>query len=321
MLQLFCAFSASWSDRIMAATSYIALDNLGYKYQSAMSKIFLDAGDTDLAVQPWLTSAWMNYVERPPFNFKGFNHWRNMRKPYNPENISEIPDYFDSDNLLSNVQEMNRSLIKGEATKTWPYAFSLKVLFAGIPDLHAPLHASEYFSSDFPDGNRNGKLFNIIVDGKKTNLYDFYETGCGLTPLTSEINESFITEVKELVDDILEQYSFRPSAFSYQEIQRWHDISYSDSVSIYKSLKPGDTITDKQIATCQQNTMLQIIKAAQWIYSFMQKTTILEFASHVTTSYATATPLATTEVMAWSLAAILAPFTALLIWKKHCSKP
>jgi hypothetical protein len=304
----------------MAAVSYIALEKLGRNYQAAMSKIFLDSGDTDLAARPWLVSAWMNYVERPPFNFMGFNHWHNMRDPYNPQNLS-IPDYVESDSLVANLQKMKSSLIDGDATKTWPYSLCLKILFAGIPDLHAALHTTEYFSSDFPDGDRNGKLFKINVKGQETNLYDFYETGCGLSPLTSTINENFITEVKELVDAVYEQYSFKPTTFSYNDIQTWYNNSYKDAVTIYKNVKPGDTITDEYIEKCQTSTALQIIRAAQRIHAFMQQSTLLTVASHVTELDPPEAPLATSEVMAWSLAAILAPFTALLIWKKHCSKP
>ena len=218
---------------------------------------------------------------------------------------------------------MNDSLIVGKAKTSWPVSMCLKVLFAGIPDLHAPLHLIEYFSSDFKDGDRNGKLFKVNANGKETNLFDFYETGCGLTPLTSTIDDKFLTEVKELVDSVMEHYSFKTETITNSSFQKWHDNNVKDAKTIYNKIKPGHTFSETEISKCQSDMLLSIIRSAQRIFAYVKLTSILDFAESLSDLEISqpGVQIATSEAMAWSLAAILAPFTALLIWRKHCSKP
>ena len=313
----FSCFSASWSEKIMATVAHIALEKMGNQYQANLSKIFLDTGDFDLAVRPAQTGAWMYYVERAPFNIKSFNHWHFVKTPYNPENLS-IPNYVDDDSLVANMKDLNSSLIKGEASTTWPYSLCLKIAFSSIIDLQAPLHTIEYFSSDFPDGDRSGRLFNVIANGKETNLFDFYESGCGLTPqLEATYDSSFWSEVKEFADQLLEDFSWRTETVNQNSYQKWADTQYDWTIqNIYSLVKPGSTITQDMISDCQYNTRLQMIRAAERLYAYLQQTKMVEVKS----DQVPVSPMSTSEVMAWSLAAVLSPLAALLVWKKHFSK-
>ena len=317
MLPLFCTFSLCWSEKLMATIGKIVLDKMGRQYQANLSNIFLDSGDFDLAIHPAQTPSWLYYVERAPFNIKSFNHWHFTRKPYNPENL-KIPDYQDQDSLDANIGDLNESLVKGTAKKTWPYSFCIKILFAGIPDLQAPLHTVEYFSSKFPDGDRNGRLFNIYVNGRETNLYDFYESGCGLSPLQGEYDEKFWSDVKELADDLLEENTWKPENVNQNSVSKWSQMNYNWTVeNIYQKLSPGDTVPQSMITECQTYTKKQMFRAAERLYGFLEQAKMITVSGNNQTPEP---PMSTSEVMAWSLAAVLAPLTALLVWKKHCAK-
>lgn len=318
MLPLFISVGACWSEKLLTTVSYIVMQKMGKAYQANLSSVFLAAGDTDLVTHPARIGAWMSYVERPPFNFHGFNHWHFKRTPYNPTSYSPIPDQVDNDNVVSNVIEMSNDIYKGTTKRSWPLAFSMKVLFAGVCDIHTPLHLTEYFSSDFPVGDQNGRLFNVNYNNQKTTLFNLYETGCGLdNKLQATYDTAFWNDVKELADELLEDYNFVPKHFSQNEINDQAESTYDYTVkNIYSMIKPNEKVSDEMINECQTHTKQMMRLSAERLVYILNGSTI--HAQKVEKVPYT-TPLSTSEMIAWSLMFILAPYTGFLIWKKHCA--
>ena len=318
MLSLFLPVGLCWSEKLLSTVSQIVLDKMGKAYTANLSSVFLAAGDTDLVSHPAKVGAWMSYVERPPFNFKGFNHWHFTRQPYVPKEFGQIPSQIDNDNLISNVMEMSDDIYKGSTKRSWPLAFSMKILFAGVCDIHTPLHVSEYFSSEFPNGDQNGRLYEVVYKGQKTNLFAVYETGCGLDEnLQATYDESFWNDVKDLADNLLEDFKFVSKKFSRTEITAQNATTYQYTVDkIYSLVKPGGELTTEMINECQSHTRDMMRLAAERLVYILNGSTIhaqrLEKIPYTT-------PLSTSEMVAWSLMFILAPYTAFLVWKKHCA--
>ena len=58
-------------------------------------------------------------------------------------------------------------------------ARQLRFLLHFIGDVHQPLHAADYFSAQFPSGDRGGNSWPITGAGYATNLHSYWDQGLG----------------------------------------------------------------------------------------------------------------------------------------------
>ena len=345
-LSFFSIFSFSFSEKLSVAITKIALQKSKTDITNQLKTIFSLSGDWDLIDHPEQVGAWISYVERPPFNIKSFNHWRFYSDPYIVDSSISAPDTIDYDNLKSNLidQQVFGNVMYGATSRSWPYAFHFKLLVSSLLDIHSPLHTSTLYSSDFPNGDRNGREFIVIFNDNETSLYDLWETGCGMTNLTSEFTPSFYKDIDSFIDEFMKSNTWEDKSFSLNDVFTQIEENKKYTIEeIYNKTKPGDAITYDYIQKCQKHTKEAMLLAAERLASFFSEMNIPQFTAKYSPTeqekaeagpqgyYYNGTSQSKYDdvfsgviqsldfnILAYTILCMLAPFTFLLIWKKHC---
>ena len=294
---------------MLAVAGTIGFEQFSYAQQKKLLEIFENAGD-EFTRCPQAT-AWLYYAERPPFNIKSFNHWHFVSTPITEPEGRTVVSHIDIDNLAANLQSINDTVIEGNNQRTWPYAFSLKLYLSSQCDIMSPLHVSEYFSDEFPNGDRNGRDFYVQMNGKTISLYDAWESGCGAfsTSMNFESDVDW-NEVDALRDQIMlefKEFEFVPSTVLQEETYNFtRDF-------VYAGLKNNSVLSQDYIDRCQLHTRQQIFRAGKTIAQNIQHINIIEISKQLPS----VSGFRTSEIVAWSLLLVTTPFAALLVWKKH----
>ena len=141
--------------------------------------------------------------------------------PYNPHNLSIIPE--NNYNITSALIDINKVLTSNNknpyTNMTWIKAINLRLLIHLIGDLHQPLHASEYYSEKYPNGDRGGNEFHVLYSKKSeiTNLHMLWDWMFGFTPdIMPPVPEDVKTKIRQLSTQ--EMSDFPISGFT-QEIK------------------------------------------------------------------------------------------------------
>lgn len=331
MLALFVCSSVCWTDLLMTTVSHTVMSHIDGAKQKKMQKIFLRSADDDLSKNLSKLSTWMNYVERPPFNLKCFNHWKFYRTPYYEKQRDYIPKYQSTrENLITVTKESAKKIYSGVLSSSFMWSMHLKILFAGMCDVHTPLHVSEYFSDDFPDGDRNGQLFKIKYNNTEMSIFDLYESGCGLDPKVDKtFSKPFWENVGKLSNELNSMWD--PTTFSsedeYIEQAKTDTFEYTIN-NVYKMLKPNDKIDDTYISACQEHTKKQMLKSAQVLYVILNRCELTDVetpdgddsGSIIDTINQNTIPSELREYLIYlTYLFMIAPLTVMLVWKRHCA--
>jgi hypothetical protein len=64
-------------------------------------------------------------------------------------------------NVTSAIHDSFETLMNPSTTSRWAISFSLRNLIHFVGDVHQPLHASGFFSADYPTGDAGGNHFKV----------------------------------------------------------------------------------------------------------------------------------------------------------------
>lgn len=364
MFFLFAASGYSWSERINVALTRYAMNVIDENYKNSGSKtlreqlksIFIASRDYDLIDHPEQIGAWMSYVERSPFNFKAFNHWRFYSTAFCIDgSISEFPDNLDTDNMYQNFDNgFDRLYSYGSNTegslRTFPTSLLLKIVITNLLDGNVPLHAANMYSKEFPQSDRNGRDFIILYKGKNMSLYDLWETGCGLdSSVTAEFTQAFWKEIDDFGKTLIDPSNktiiqFTSEAFFHDALAKSHNYAKSH---VYDGIKQNTEVPDSYIQKCQQYSKGKIQDTYTQVLSFLNKIMLPKYKERtlpseedryvsgpqgfyynkdLDNSEKSDTSVFNMEnditesvtILLQTLFVILVPTTLLLIWKKHC---
>ena len=294
---------------MLAVAGEIAFEQLGYAHQKKLLSVFENAGDEFTRVSQ--AAAWLYYAERPPFNIHSFNHWHFKGTPLFYEDEREVHKHIDIDNLAKNLDSINKSVVSGKNQRTWPFSFSIKLYLASQCDIMSPLHVSEFFSDEFPNGDKNGRDFYVNFNGKIMSLYDVWESGCGEFADSIDFNsEDDWTKVDTLKDELMLEFK----VFELMTNEELEEETYNYTRDfVYKGLKNNSVLSQDYIQKCKAHTREQVFRAGKTISQSVKDMDIIAIANQLPM----VSGFRTSEVVAWSLLLIFAPFAVLLVWKAH----
>lgn len=307
MLPLLLTGTGAWADQMMAIVAEIGLKGRGYTFSKHAMKIFKNAGDE--FTRATQAGAFLYYVEKPPFNMKTFNHWHFKGTPINPEGL-EIESHIDEDNVVTNLNVIIKKINNHGSIRSWPWSIWMKVLQSMTSDIYSPLHVSEYFSSEFPNGDKNGRNFMVKVNGTMMSLYDLWETGCGLYSNITNWDEETWETIDNEVTELRKKY---PSHETFNlDFVVEENYNYTRDV-VYANHKNGFEPDQKYIDECRKHVQINMVRAGKSLSELVSELPLAPIIDDAPNQSA----IKTREIIAWSIFFILTPFAALLIWKKH----
>jgi hypothetical protein len=323
---LLVPLSVAWVEEMMAISAQIAMNELGSDYSSKLASAF--AAGTDEFTRPAQAAAWSYYVERPPFNIPSFRHWHFRQKAINHTG-HPIFEHRNDDDLWAGLIGSSSLLVKLEnsaITRNWTFAFAAKVVMAQICDTYSPLHNSELWSDEFPDGDGNGASFMVTVDGQSMPLQHYWETGCGDFHTIYEWTDQTWAAIDQAVKDIVQDY---PSPVTYDPATVMNTMHSYDAEKVYGNMKNKTTLTNEYKDMCRQKVRESMGLAGHAMADVFKKIDIPDFnvdkksevrLLDVGDSDDGGKKVSVAEIIAWVLMGLLVPCIGVLAYRRHCRR-
>ncbi|KAH0794615.1 p1/s1 nuclease [Histomonas meleagridis] len=230
-------------------------------YARELTKKFLDLEPNEKYDRLSETGAWLSYIERPPYNTKNFNHWRYTRTPIIKDGVNATRHH-DSDDLVSYGETFLTSVLQSSYMHNWPAILAFKSLLGMFSEVHSPMHTSELFSKQFPEGDGSGENFYVIFNNQNVSLKWFWETGCGRYTSLLPFTEEQWKAIDARVDYYKQNYDSSSVRKSSRDFNAIATESYKIAVDyVYAGLSPGDTLNQTYITKCQEITDERIAKS------------------------------------------------------------
>ncbi len=149
---------------------------------------------------------WMDKIKFR--DLKYFNHWHYDARALVKGEVKPKPN--DKHHVIWAIYQMQAVLQSSKASYR-EKAFALKCLTHLMADAHQPLHALNYYSVDFKDGDRGGNLY--LVQSPYRNLHALWDFAAGYLEKKSVKGKAMITMSKE-IKAAYPQDAFSAKAFS-----------------------------------------------------------------------------------------------------------
>ncbi|SOV18713.1 p1/s1 nuclease, putative [Plasmodium sp. DRC-Itaito] len=190
-ISVFVNIIASWSDEPHMLISYIAYINLNDDEKEILNRIFQNGNDSHFD-NPITASVWADNIKphNPKrtsysFNFRRnelldiFNEWHYVQLNYNPMKINiasyHLRAHKGKHNAMGILKHIYRILNEvrqklGHGTY-YSYNFYLRFFIHIFADLHQPLHAINFFNSNYPNGDKGGTNISVNYKGSINKLH------------------------------------------------------------------------------------------------------------------------------------------------------
>lgn len=143
-----------------------------------------------------------------------------------------------------------RTVNDGDVSTNWTKQLMLRLLIHLVGDIHQPLHSISLFTSDFPNGDYNGNLFQINFNGSAMVLHALWDSAF-LTlstryprPLSQSHKQILINKAIEFMN-LYPYTKFNVSSIENENFNDWSKDAYSLGIQygyLNNQLTPGSTI-------------------------------------------------------------------------------
>jgi hypothetical protein len=194
---------------------------------------------------------WADDLKR---NIPEMKHWHFLNIPYNPTNfpIAHYPDQVE--NVAAEIAQFSDSIKwTKDGSNTWELTFALGNLIHFFGDIHQPLHVTEMFSSQFPNGDYGGNLFMIVTNGTSQDLHGYWDAICN--QFVSDPKRPLSYSQLQSITDLANQYQSTYN-ISQEEINVWNASTMAQegfNMAVqyaYANLQPGDTLSETYYNNC-----------------------------------------------------------------------
>lgn len=193
--------------------------------------------------------------------------WHGRAGPYSPDRflsdqeIDQISVKYQNNDGVAAVQRSIATLSNSQAGK-WEKAFMLRVLLHVVGDLHQPLHCTQVYSRQFPEGDKGGCGFSLIgpEDLSKKHLHALWDSILLLDTARQvrPLNDDSLHFIEELADKITKEYP--EDTLPEKDItspEKWADESYQAGKKAYSGIEinsvPSNEYLEKsRTVACRQ---------------------------------------------------------------------
>lgn len=181
--------------------------------------------------------------------------WHFINQVYDPTKFPVAKWPVQRENVETLIAQLDEAL-KKHSSPDWDIQFALANLVHFYGDIHQPLHATELFSSTYPQGDKGGNEQSVTVDNTKTRLHFIWDSICWEynTELNRPLDSTDYGTVQQFGKYLMNTYG---STFSSQQINDYNSTdfateSFNDAVKYaYPGTYNGMTISSQYLATCK----------------------------------------------------------------------
>lgn len=173
-----------------------------------------------------------------------------------------------SGDLLSQLERQCKILQDRGRTQS-ERAVALSWIVHLVGDLHQPLHTASYYSPEFPEGDRGGNDFEVILGQKPIPLHKLWDSAGGrfLEPLPAFRLQSYL-------DWTMKQY---PSSEFSSELQKNSPRDWAEealqlaSQEVYQHVTPGEKISNAALQKALDVSQAQIALAGYRLGQLLER--------------------------------------------------
>lgn len=172
-------------------------------------------------------SNWPDHIKSFPNELALYHTHHYIEHAYTDDK-TPLPNLIPRDNIVWAINQHTKHVANIHAT---PYsrARALAFLVHFVGDIHQPLHSTEYYSKQFPNGDRGGWLFNIKFKHKNgvfiTNLHALWDSALALYPQKgSPNNVNNPKDIHDIMLSITKDYSksYFTEKLKVTDPNNWH---------------------------------------------------------------------------------------------------
>lgn len=194
---------------------------------------------------------------------RAFWRWHGHARPYDPQNILSPAEKEQMESIVKEtgavqaIIELQKTLKNPNAPK-WSKAFALRMLVHIVGDIHQPLHCTNYYSKEFPEGDVVGTRFAVKFPGMKeiSNLHFIWDAALGLcvSRPARPLNEAGSKELDVFVADLTTRFPEESlEEASQKNVDAWREESYQIGINfVYKDIVQGEEPSQEYIREGQE---------------------------------------------------------------------
>lgn len=134
----------------------------------------LTHGTSDTFVE---SACWPDDIKS--YGLEAMNDWHFVDQPYNPDGMMNIIE-FSNGNALWALDQFSYTLTSyNRAVAPLETSMAMRYLIHLIGDIHQPLHVTEMWNEQFPNGDMGGNLFLITFDSQISELHALWDSCMG----------------------------------------------------------------------------------------------------------------------------------------------
>lgn len=173
-LSLFPVSTFGWSATGHMAVAQIAYERLLPAAKREVDRLIHVLASFDPKVDHFVPAAtWMDMSRG--YDIKIFDQLHYISLPYNPYGLPGVRDP-NQQNVVWGIEQAILTL-KSENAADLQKALMLRMLIHFVGDVHQPLHATERYSPDHPDGELGGNLFRVEVSAEMRHRFEEMNPG------------------------------------------------------------------------------------------------------------------------------------------------
>lgn len=192
--------------------------------------------------------------------------WHFINQVYNPEDVPVHPDPIQNINVETAIDKLDRTVKRPSEVNDWIRAYAIANIVHFIGDIHQPLHATERFDKQFPQGDRGGNLIHVNWGGKSWPLHFIWDSVCAQyqTEPTRPLSSTDYAWIQSLANGYQTNYSVPAAEKTVWNSTIMAQESYEAGVKYAyanNTVQPNNTLTQDYINTCIQVASYRIAYA------------------------------------------------------------
>ena len=179
------------------------------------------------------------------YGLEAMNDWHFIDQPYNPDGMMNIIE-FSNGNALWAIDQFSGTLTdKSRSVAPLETSFAMRYLIHLIGDMHQPLHVTEMWDEQFPNGDMGGNLFLINYSPQIQELHALWDSCMGhyVDDPVRPLNHSAWQFLENEAEDLMTLYprSSLSQPLSDPNITHWATANYHLAVTYAYNLTFGST--------------------------------------------------------------------------------
>jgi len=252
-----CAPALSWWCTGHMLVAQIAQDDLAAEAPEALEWAQTLVTDLPSALTHGTSNTFVESACWPDdiksYGLEAMNDWHFVDQPYNPDGMMNIIEFSNGNALWALDQFTSTLTSSNRAQAPLETSMAIRYLIHLIGDIHQPLHVTEMWNEQFPNGDMGGNLFLITFDSQISELHALWDSCMGryIEDPVRPLNTTALAQIEDEAQALMQLY---PKASLSQQLSDpntsdWATTNYHLAVTYAYNLTYGSTPNQAYLET------------------------------------------------------------------------